>query len=378
MARTTSRRLMTIAALVGTTFTLAACGGSSAGGTSTTSEGSSSEATSEAPAPATTSEGSPAAERRTDYVIGVSNTLVGNGWREQMICSVKVQAANSGQVSKVIVANRNGGPNEQIADLQNLISQGVDAIIVNPSDPQALSPVIDIAAAKGIVVMAVDQAVGDEKAYVAANDQEEYGRVGAEWLFKQLGGKGNVAYLRGIAGAPADTDRDRGFQAALKDYPGIKVVATVDTGWDYSKAGQQITQILNTDQIDGVWTSGTDYTVVNAFDATNTTPVPVVGQATNEFIRQLTTRPEVKGAVVTNPAVIGAVGTELALRVLNGEKVDRLTMLKPRVLDMANNGDELKTWVFPNQPATFGSQLQEKPYTNYTDDELLACKGPGE
>lgn len=370
MARKTSLRLMTIAALAGTTFALAACSGASDDGASATPDGSD---------PAATPEGSDtSAAQRTDYVIGVSNTLVGNGWREQMICSVKVQAANSGQVSKVIVANRNGGPNEQIADLQNLISQGVDAIIVNPSDPQALTPVIDIAVSKGIVVMAVDQAVDNEKAYVAANDQEEYGRVGAEWLFKELGGEGNVAYLRGIAGAPADTDRDKGFQAALKDYPGIKIVSTVDTGWDYSKAGQQITQILNTAQIDGVWTSGTDYTVVNAFDATNTTPVPVVGQATNEFINQLTTRPEVKGAVVTNPAVIGAVGTELALRVLNGETVDRLTMLKPRVLDMANDADELNAWVFPNQPATFASQLQEKPYTNYTDEELLTCKGPGE
>lgn len=359
MARTASLRFTTIAALAGSTFALAACGSSSDAGTSATPGSNASAA------------------KKTDYIIGVSNTLVGNGWREQMICSVKVEAAKSGQVSKVIVANRNGGPNEQIADLQNLISQGVNAIIVNPSDPQALTPIIDIAASKGIVVMAVDQAVDNKKAYVAANNQEEYGRVGAEWLFKQLGGKGNVAYLRGIAGAPADTDRDKGFQAALKAYPDIKIVSTVDTGWDYSKAGQQITQILNTAKIDGVWTSGTDYTVVNAFDATNTTPVPVVGQATNEFIHQLTTRPEVKGGVVTNPAVIGAVGTQLALKVLNGEKVDRLTMLKPRVLDMANNAAELKAWVFPNQPATFASQLQEKPFTSYTDTELLACKGPG-
>src|ERR1700709_1942613 len=56
------------------------------------------------------------------YVIGVSNTLVGNGWREEMICAVKAQAAASGVVSKVIIANRNGGPAEEIADIRNLIS----------------------------------------------------------------------------------------------------------------------------------------------------------------------------------------------------------------------------------------------------------------
>ena len=365
MARSTVSRFVTLAVIAGTTFGLAACGGDTAD-------------PAETPGDAGTTDSSPAGEMRDDLVIGVSNTLVGNGWREQMICAVKAQALKSGQVAKVIVANRNGGPSEQIADLQNLISQGVDAIIVNPSDPQALTPVIDIAESKGIVVVAVDQAVDNEKAYVAANDQEEYGYVGAKWLFEQLGGEGNVAYLRGIAGAPADTDRDAGFQRALGEYPDINVVATVDTGWDYSKAGQQITQILNTEDVDGVWTSGTDYTVVNAFDATNTTPVPVVGQATNEFIKQLVDRPEVKGAVVTNPAVIGAVGLQVALDVINGKDVERLTMLEPRVLDMANNADELKKWVFPDQPATFASQLQVEDWTTYTDEELLSCKGPGE
>ncbi|MBV9114152.1 MAG: hypothetical protein JOY67_15155, partial [Hyphomicrobiales bacterium] len=44
------------------------------------------------------------------YVVGVSNTLIGNGWREEMICSIKAEAEASGLVSKVIVANRNGGP----------------------------------------------------------------------------------------------------------------------------------------------------------------------------------------------------------------------------------------------------------------------------
>ena len=56
-----------------------------------------------------------AAEKK--YVVGVSNTLIGNGWREEMVCSIKAEALASGKVSKVILANRNGGPSEQIADL---------------------------------------------------------------------------------------------------------------------------------------------------------------------------------------------------------------------------------------------------------------------
>src|SRR5215471_19501398 len=76
------------------------------------------------------------------YTVGVSNTLIGNGWREEMVCSVKAEARASGKVSKIVLANRNGGPSEQIADLRNLISAGVDIIILNPSDSKALVPLL--------------------------------------------------------------------------------------------------------------------------------------------------------------------------------------------------------------------------------------------
>src|SRR5450432_2227657 len=172
-----------------------------------------------------------AASAAGQYVVGVSNTLIGNGWREEMICSIKAQAEASGMVSKVVVANRNGGPSEQIADLRNLISAGVNVIIVNPSDRDALNPVIKQAADRGIVVVAVDQAVSAPEAYVLSNDQVAYGRVGATWLFEHLHGKGNVVEMRGIDGVPADADRHQGFMEALKAYPDIKVVATTFTGW---------------------------------------------------------------------------------------------------------------------------------------------------
>ncbi|HLJ71619.1 MAG TPA: substrate-binding domain-containing protein, partial [Roseiarcus sp.] len=162
---------------------------------------------------ALTADGASAAGK---YVVGVSNTLIGNGWREEMICSIKAEAEASGLVSKVIVANRNGGPSEQIADIRNLISAGANAIIINPSDREALNPVIKQAADKGIVVVAVDQAVSAPEAYVLTNDQVDYAKLGAKWLFDKLGGKGNVIEMRGIDGVPADADRHNGFEQVLK------------------------------------------------------------------------------------------------------------------------------------------------------------------
>src|SRR6476619_2234573 len=171
------------------------------------------------------------AKKQATYVIGVSNTLVGNGWREEMICAVKAQAKASGVVSKVIIANRNGGPAEQIADIRNLISAGANAIIINPSSGNALNAVIAQANARGVKVVSVDQRVTAPSAHNVTNDQVAYGRLGAMWLFKKMGGKGNVVEMRGIPGVPADTDRHTGFMQAKKKYPGIHVVKQTFTSW---------------------------------------------------------------------------------------------------------------------------------------------------
>jgi ribose transport system substrate-binding protein len=355
MGRTNSGRIAALAASALMAITLAACGGSNNAAT-----------------------GGSGGKK---WVIGVSNTLVGNGWREEMICSVKAEALASGKVSKVIVANRNGGPTEQIADLRSLISQGVNAIVVNPSDRDKLNPVIKQAKDKGIVVVAVDQAVSAPEAYVATNDQVAYGRLGAEWLFKTLGGKGNVVEMRGIAGVPADDDRHQGFTQALANNPGIKVVKEVFTGWDYSKGGQQALDLLNSStKIDGIWTSGIDYTVVKAFQTLNKPYVPIVGADNNEFLHQLLTLngQGLKGTAVTNPATIGGVGTSIAVDVLEGKQVQRKTTLTPQVWDYQTAKDQLEKNYFAERDPTYSSQVEVKPYTNYTPDQLFACKGPGE
>ena len=76
----------------------------------------------------------------------------------------------------------------------------------------------------GIKTVAVDAFVTDPNTWNLYNNQVKYAELGAKWLFDQLGGKGTVWYTRGIAGNPADSDRDIGFKNVLKDYPNIKVV----------------------------------------------------------------------------------------------------------------------------------------------------------
>ena len=321
------------------------------------------------------SSGSPNAK----YVIGVSNTLVGNGWREEMICAVKAQAQASGAVSKVIVADRNGGPAEQAADIRNLISAGANAIVINPSSSTALNSVIAQAAARGIKVVSVDQRVTAPQAHNVTNDQVAYGRIGATWLFKQLHGHGNVVEMRGIAGVPADTDRHTGFRQALKKFPGIHVVKSTFTGWQFAPGGKQMLDILNSGvKVDGVWTSGIDYTVVNAFRTAGKPLVPIVGADNNEFLKQLKTSKQLHGAAVTNPATIGGAGTAVAIKLLQGKSVPTWVKLTPQLWDnrTAAGKREITANYSPSRPPTYSARLQIKPWTTYTTKQLFSCKGP--
>ena len=318
------------------------------------------------------------AEEEGGYVIGVSNTLVGNGWREQMICAIKAEATASGVVDQVIVVNRNGGPTEQIADLEGLISQGVDAIILNPTDRDGLNAVIESAIEQGIVVVAVDQAVSAEGAYVVTNDQTAYAQLGAEWLFEQMGGAGNVVEMRGIDGVPADTDRHNGFMAALAKYPDITVVAETFTGWDPSTGAQQALDLITTQDVDGIWTSGIDYTVVEQFQAANVDYVPIVGADNNGFVQQLLELADdgLVGAAVTNPPAIGAVGTSIAIDALQGENPPHETILTPKVFATGNS--ELEGLYAADEQPGWSTFVNIEPYTSYEGSaDVSACADPG-
>jgi ribose transport system substrate-binding protein len=317
------------------------------------------------------------------FVIGVSNTHIGNAWREQLVCSIKAEAVASGLVSKVVLANREAGPSEQIADLRTLISAGVNAIIVDPSDEKALNGVIKQAVDKGIVVVAADQIVSAPEAYIVTGDQKTYAKVGAKWLFDQLKGKGDVYQMRGIDGAPGDTDRQKGFEEVLKDYPGIKVVATTFMDWSNEKAAQQMSAMLASGKhFDGVWTSGIDYTVIEAMKAANKPFVPFVGADNAGFIKQLIDykKDGLVGIAVSNSPAIGAAGLVVALDVLQKKPRDRVTVIPVAWYD--NTTEEgvakLKALYDPNAAPVDPVYGPEKDYGHFTAAQEKACKGPGE
>jgi ribose transport system substrate-binding protein len=317
------------------------------------------------------------------YTIGFANGAgTGNGWREASICSAKAQAAASGEVKSVTVIHHDVDAAGQLADIRDLIAKNVNAIVVNPQDPTALNDGIKEATDKGIVVVSIDASVTAPTAYNISNDQAQYAYLGASWLFKQLNGKGAVVYMRGVAGHPADTDRDKGFKKALGENPGITVAKEVATKWDPATATSQINDILSSGtKFDGIWTSGVDASIVDALKTANHPQVPIVGADNAGFVNQLLTMTDLKGAAVTNPAAVGGAGVALALQILDGKKPASTTVhVTPEEWDNSTDAGKaaLKAAADPSLPKEWPLGLTVKDWTTYDKAALIACKGPGE
>jgi len=387
----TTTRVKRLGALMAVGLLAVACSGT---GSSAAPSAAESEAASAAPSEAASAAPSESAAAG-GYHIGYSNGGgVGNGFREEQVCTAKAEALSSGQVTKLTTIHRNTDAAGQLQDIRDLIAADVDAIVFNPNSPDALNPALEEAKAAGIPTISVDAYVTNPDTYNLYNNQIEYARLGAEWLFQQLGGTGNVWYTRGIAGNPADSDRDIGFKQALEANPGITIVPTPEgqfTDWDPAKATQLATEFVSSgayDDVQGIWTSGMDSQVVDVIKGASKTYVPIVGADLGAFVNQLLTEQGLSGAAVTNTAAVGGAGVGLALKILNGETVQTDTtapqpntvLLKPVLADnVSDAGKELlASWQVDGLDPLWPLGLQIDGYTSYTPEQAVACKGPGE
>jgi len=395
----THRRLFGLAAIA---ILAAAC---SSPGAATTAPSASAPAASEPAASEPAASPSAAAKQ---YAIGYSNAFgIGNGFREEQLCTAKAQALVSGQVSSGTWTNEKEETYPQLQQIRDLIAKQPDAIVFNPNGPDVLNPALQEANAAGIKTVALDAYVTDPNTLNISNDQVAYGYVGASWLFKQLNGQGNVYYMRGLAGHPADNDRHQGVLKAISENPGIKLLPNNDgvaTGWDPDAGTKLITDFINSggyDGVQGIWTSGIDQQVVTAIKNSGKPYVPIVGADLKGFVQMLLNKDGgydgLKGLAVYNPAAIGGAGVKLALQALNGDTIDSQDKT---VKDSTGKDVQIKAIFLPT-PEAYDNTTDEgkaklkeidveglnnlwpvswyiNSWTDYSIDQMLACKGPGE
>jgi ribose transport system substrate-binding protein len=138
------------------------------------------------------------------------------------------------------IQSGNGDLATQISIVQQFIAQQVDMIMIAPSDPKGIVPVIRQATAANIPVMAVntkaDVSTGAKViTYVGVHDFV-FGQRQGDLIAKAVGENGKIAYILGKLGTSAQLDREAGLMDTLKKHPGIVIVEKQAADWDNSKA----------------------------------------------------------------------------------------------------------------------------------------------
>ena len=395
-----STRLPVLGALGAALIVLAACSTGGGATTAPTRAPSSGGGASAAPTAGPTGVPVAASNAKAPFTIGYSNAAgVGNGFREEQVCTAKSEATALG-TSKIAqpmtLIHRTTDAAGQLSDLRTLIADHVNAIVFNPNDPNALNPALNEAHAAGIFTVSVDSYTTDPVTWNLYNNQVMYAKLGAEWLFKYLGGTGTVWYTRGLAGNSADTDRDTGFNQALAEYPNIKVInpGGTFTGWDPAVATQITNDFLNSgsyDSINGIWASGMGTQIDDAIKAAGKPLKPIADADIGGFVKQLLDPvgyPGLVGAAVTNTASVGGAGVKLAYDLLTGQPPQasaggpepNTVLLTPQILDNTTPDGKtaLQAWLIPGMDPLWPLSLSIPNWTDYVPTTVpTSCSGAG-
>jgi ribose transport system substrate-binding protein len=224
------------------------------------------------------------------YTIGFSNSYGGNTYRQTMEALFKKladQMVADGTLASYKMLQSNNNTATQIAQIESLILEGVDAIIVDPGSGSALNGAIEKADAAGIPVVIVnDGPVTTDKCYQINFDAAGMAKTAVDHLAEILGGKGDMIEIRGLAGVSFDEHFHNGVLEALKAYPDITIVGEVYGEWTESVAQQQVTSILpGLKNVDGVLGQGGDgYGAIQAFKAAGRELPVIIGGNRGNFL----------------------------------------------------------------------------------------------
>ena len=169
------------------------------------------------------------------YVIGVSQCSQ-DIWREKQNAELRMDAYLRGDVELRFAAAYDSDQ-RQVQQIDSLVETGIELLIVAPNQVATISPAIDRAYDRGIPVIVFERKTNSRKytAFISA-DNYEMGQQMGEYIASQLEGKGRVMEVMGLKGSSPAIERHNGFVDALKSYPAISLVATLQGDWTEESA----------------------------------------------------------------------------------------------------------------------------------------------
>ncbi|WP_031084136.1 substrate-binding domain-containing protein [Streptomyces sp. NRRL S-1831] len=273
-----------------------------------------------------------------DQKIGLSLSTLNNPFFVQIRNGAEEEAKKLGV--DLTVTDAQNDASQQANQLQNFVSGGLSAVVVNPVDSDAAGPSVRAANKDGIPVIAVDRGVNKaQTSALVASDNVEGGQLGAKALAEKLGGKGIIVILQGQAGTSASRERGAGFAAGLKAYPGIKVVAKQPADFDRTKGLDVMTNLLQAHpDVDGVFAENDEMALgaIKALGAKAGKSVQVVGfDGTPDGLKAVEAG-TLYASVAQQPRELGRIAVQNALRAAEDKKVEQTVKVPVKVVTKEN------------------------------------------
>jgi ribose transport system substrate-binding protein len=314
-------------------------------------------------APAAPAEPEATPEVKDKYVIGVSYEGPTNDWAASMMYHLQYSfdIKYKDKVETVYYESADGDATKQVSQIENLLTKGVDALMIQPLSESALVNVVEKATAMGIPVIIFGSSVLTDK-YVTYVDRDnfEIGRTITKWVCEQMGGKGEVVTIMGEPGSGFSENVLRGVAEALKEFPDVKNVGTEYGEYSAAVTKQKMETFMSANpNIGGVIVDGGMMGIgaLEAYiDAGKTVPFMAVDDW-NGFQKKAMEVGYTNYVSVPGGSQTSAIAADLLFKYLAGEEVPKQVLVAPKVM----SGPEVQALIPAGMPDSYWALCEIPP-----------------
>lgn len=280
------------------------------------------------------------------WKIGFANASLSNPWRVALETNLVERCDRLAPwVSELLVRNADDDADKQAGQIEDMISMGVDALVVSvsPKPGRKLTTILRRCMERGLPVVALDRRPRSHNSYttfVTASD-DMIGRLSAIWLSERLGGKGTLWLLSGVHGSSPAHRRLNAASSVFTKFPGITIAAHRYTDWTSEGGYRAIEGLLEseTSAPDGIWCDSGLQGVgsIEAFIRAGLPIPPHTGGDVNGIYKSAIEN-RVSLCAIDYPAAMGGKAIEVAIALLKGETITRRIEVPTPVI--LTRGDE--------------------------------------
>ncbi|WP_163182243.1 ribose ABC transporter substrate-binding protein RbsB [Bacillus subtilis] len=259
---------------------------------------------------------------KKEFTIGLSVSTLNNPFFVSLKKGIEKEAEK--REMKVIIVDAQNDSSKQTSDVEDLIQQGVDALLINPTDSSAISTAVESANAVGVPVVTIDRSAEQGKVEtLVASDNVKGGEMAAAFIADKLGKGAKVAELEGVPGASATRERGSGFHNIADQK--LQVVTKQSADFDRTKGLTVMENLLQGHpDIQAVFAHN-DEMALGALEAINSSgkDILVIGFDGNKDALASIKNGKLSATVAQQPELIGKLATEAADDILHGKKVQK-------------------------------------------------------